>query len=129
MKNIDIIKAALDSAELVYEQLDESVIRLRIDNSILLIGDYEENSTIHVGGYTSINLPKEKWTDAYELLNSMNLELPAQCYLDSDGDLRSSHVVDVDDLVVSEKMVMSALLRVVSTLKSGYDRLIRLRFS
>lgn len=129
MKNIDIIKAALNSAELVYEQEDDKAVRLMIEHSMLIIVAHDENSTIHVGGYTSINLPEDKWPAAYELLNTMNLELPARCYLDSDGDLKSSQVVDVDDIVVSEQMVMATMGRVVNTLKEGHERLMRLRFS
>lgn len=129
MKNIKTIKAALDSAQLVYEELEESVIRLCFDDCTLIIGAQDENSTIQIGGYTPINMPEDKWPATYELLNTMNLELAAQCYLDSDGDLKVKHVLDVDDIVISEQMVMATLARVIRTLNDGREQLMRLRFS
>lgn len=129
VKNGRIVKAALNAAHLVYETEDESRFRIEFKGLTLIVSYHDECSTMNVMGFSDINMPESKWVKAYELINKLNAEVQAQCFMDSDGDLKACHIVDTDNTRLSEKMVHASISRVMHALREGREQLMRLRFT
>lgn len=129
MSLYDVVKAALDDAEIHYSNPRDHVFRAGFQDVDVIISVDEERSCIQYYGNCSVNMPEAKRAQAIELVNQLNADKVVKYVLDSDGDLRVEWYVDTDEGHVGHKLVMLSLTRVLRGAEEGFEPLMKLRFS
>lgn len=98
------------------------------NDCVIIIKANDENKTFNVGGYARTAVPQEKRDKALRILNEMNCKYRLKYYLDEDGDVFVQNAMDFDDMVLSEKAVITTLYLVAKALQEAREEMMKVRY-
>lgn len=124
----DFIEKGLKEKDIKYSVVDGKFTTHWRGGVVVVSWVDTESSVLYICGYSSSRLPEAKWPLAYERLNTERERSHLGFYLDSDGDVRVEHLVDIDDMEVSSKAYLASLSYVVKWLARAHDEMMKVRY-